>query len=586
MFTVERKRVSVSVGNASGVYLENIDLDGVSLEITSGLSASLTTAQIKQMLGVKLSTTAGSDSTVGRYAITATATNGNYAVEFTNGEYTVTELRVRVEISAGGGEYDGVIKDAVVTHIYTVNASEEKDLIGDDILEFSYRYSGVSYSGVSVNGTTRPTLAGMYIATVTGITNNANYILDLSAGDVSVPFVITRKVINAGKLVIESAPYTGGAIEPIVKDEFYNIDGEVIYSVVPHADFVKGGTYEFKLRLADADNYRWMSVEDGVAERSVSFTITKAQNALISTETGKEPTIEIAGWTFGQFDAEKNKPHATVKFGNDLIVYTYASHRDGPYTTAVPSDGKAGEYWVRVTVRETDNYKDFVSEPVRFVIDKLRLAAPALQTVTEGEGKNDTYTGGELGSLVLGFDSVLMGVYYDGSVNINGSRVTVFAVNAGEYEVKISLKDPVNYAWAEGTRCDGDGNALLGWTVARKKIAKPVDGKQTLIVNGKILEYIPDGFDGSIMRISGNKSGYGGTFTATVELIDTDNYVWADDTVAPVEYVYEIVGSHTVFIAVIGSLGGVAGALAAVAAVQFVLVRKKKRAVRGEEASE
>lgn len=586
VFTVERKRVSVSVGNASGVYLENIDLDGVSLEITSGLSASLTTAQIKQMLGVKLSTTADSDSTVGRYAITATATNGNYAVEFANGEYTVTELRVRVEISAGGGEYDGVIKDAVVTHIYTVNASEEKDLIGDDILEFSYRYSGVSYSGVSVNGTTRPTLAGMYIATVTGITNNANYILDLSAGDVSVPFVITRKVINAGKLVIESAPYTGGAIEPIVKDEFYNIDGEVIYTVVPHDDFVKGGTYEFKLRLADPDNYRWMSVEDGVAERSVSFTITKAQNALTSTETGKEPTIEIAGWTFGQFDAEKNKPHATVKFGSDLIVYTYASHRDGPYTTAVPSDGKAGEYWVRVTVRETDNYGEFVSEPVRFVIDKLRLTAPALQTVTEGEGKNDTYTGGELGSLVLGFDSVLMGVYYDGSVNINGSRVTVFAVNAGEYEVKISLKDPVNYAWAEGTRCDGDGNALLGWTVARKKIAKPVDGKQTLIVNGKILEYIPDGFDGSIMRISGNKSGYGGTFTATVELIDTDNYVWADDTVAPVEYVYEIVGSHTVFIAVIGSLGGVAGALAAVAAVQFVLVRKKKRAVRGEEASE
>lgn len=585
-FTVECKRVAVKVGDASGVYLENINLDSVTLSVTSGMSSALTTAQIKQMLGITLSTTANSASTVGRYAITAAADNGNYAVEFTDGEYTVTELRVRVEISAGGGEYDGVITDAVVTHIYTVNASEQKDLIGDDILEFSYRYSGRSYSGVAASGTTRPTLAGMYIATVTGITNNANYILDLSAGDVSVPFVITRKVINAGKLVIESKPYTGSAIEPTIEDNFYNIDGNVIYTVMPHADFVDGGTYSFTLRLADADNYRWMSVEDGVAERGVSFTITKAQNALVADVAGQTPTIKIAGWTFGQFDAAKNMPQATVKFGNELIVYTYASHRDGPYTTAVPTDGKAGEYWVRVTVRETDNYKEFVSEPVSFVISKLLLTAPTLQVVTDGEGRNDTYTGGELSSLVLGFDSVLMGVYYDGSVNINGSRVTVFAVNAGEYAVKISLKDPVSYGWAEGTQTDEDGNAVLGWTVARKKLAKPTDSKKTLVVNGKILEYLPDGFDASTMRITGNKSGYGGTFTATVELIDTDNYVWADDTVAPVEYEWQVVGAHTVFIAVIGSLGGVAGALAVVAAVQFALVTKKKRAARGEEVSE
>lgn len=586
VFTVERKRVAVKVGNASGVYLENIDLDGVALEVTSGLSAELTTAQIKQMLGVALSTTADSTSIVGRYAITATAGNGNYAVEFTDGEYTVTELRVRVEISAGGGEYDGEITDAVVTHIYTVNAGEEKDLIGDNILQFSYRYSGRSYSGVSVNGTTRPTLAGMYIATVTGIVNNANYILDLSAGDVSVPFVITRKVINANRLTIESKPYTGSAVEPTIGDEFYNIDGDVIYTVVPHEDFVNGGNYTFTLRLADAHNYRWMSVEDGVADRTVGFTITKAQNALSSDTVGQEPTIEIAGWTYGRFDESKNMPHASVKFGNELIVYTYASHRDGPYTTAIPSDGKAGEYWVRVSVRETDNYEEFVSEPVMFVIDKLRLTAPTLQILTEGEGKNDTYTGGELSSLVLGFDSVLMGVYYDGSVNINGSRVTVFAVNAGDYEVKISLKDPVSYTWADGTHIDDDGNAILDWEVKRKRLAKPTDSDKTLIVNGKILEYLPDGFDANTMRITGNMSGYGGTFTATVELVDTDNYVWEDGTFAPVEYEWQVVGAHTVFIAVIASLGGVAGALAIVAGVQFVFIRKKKRATRDEEVAE
>ena len=575
-FTVERKQVSVAIGNTSGVYLEGIDLTSVQLTVTRGLSGSLTTAEILETLDITLGTTASQASIVGRYAITATSANGNYLVSFTSGEYVVTELRVRVEISAGGGEYDGVIRDAVVTHIYTVNASEEKDLIGDDILDFSYRYSGRSYSGVLVTGTTRPTLAGMYIATVTGITNNDNYILDLSAGDVSVPFVIARKAINTDNIVIAPKPYTGSAVEPTISDDYYNVNGNTLYTVEAHDAFIDGGTYSLTLKLTDPDNYRWLSVEDGVAVREVSFTVTRAKNELIGEANA--PAIKIEGWTFGQFDAAKNMPKATVKFDNEHIVYTYASHRDGPYTTAIPSDGKAGEYWVRVTVRETQNYDEFVSEPVAFTIGKLYISAPTLQKITEGEGKNDTYTGGELSSLVVGFDSLLMGVYYDGSVNINGSRVTVFAVNAGYYEVKISVKDPVSYGWAEGTTVDADGNAVLSWIVARKKIAKPTDNDETLIVNGKILQYFPDGFDEGIMTISGNKSGYGGTFTATVELTDTANYEWADGTDTAVTYTWQVVGSHTVFIGVASTLGGVCAALGVVAIVLFVRYRKKKQA--------
>ena len=41
-------------------------------------------------------------------------------------------------------------------------------------------------------------------------------------------------------------------------------------------------------------------------------------------------------------------------------------------------------------------------------------------------------------------------------------------------------------------------------------------------------------------------------------------------------------GVHTVFAAIMGTLGGAAGVAAAVAAVQFVLYRKKKRAERRE----
>ena len=101
-------------------------------------------------------------------------------------------------------------------------------------------------------------------------------------------------------------------------------------------------------------------------------------------------------------------------------------------------------------------------------------------------------------------------------------------------------------------------------------------------MSGKILEYFPFGFDSSIMSITGNESGYGGTFTATVKLLDTDNYEWEDGTAGELTFEWKIVGVHTVFAAIMGTLGGAAGVAAAVAAVQFVLYRKKKRAERRE----
>ncbi len=581
VFAVEQKRVTVGIGSGgTSVYLENIDPSGVTLTALSGLDGDPDTAQITELLKVVLEISAKKGDTVGRYTVNARSLNGNYAVEFIAGEYTITELRVRIEISAGGGEYEGNITEAKVEHIYTVNAAENKDIIGSVELKFSYRYSGRSYSGVAYNGDVPPTLAGTYIATVTGIVNDSNYILDLSAGDVSVPFIITKKVIDAGKLKVDPKLYTGSPLIPEITDGYYNINGETIYTVLPHGDFVDGGTYTFTLELTDEYNYKWLASD--VAVRDMNFVIAKADNSLVAAEPGDVPVIEIKGWTFGKFDADVNMPEANVKYGNELIVFTYAPDRNGPYTTAIPSNGKAGDYWVRVTVRETANYNEFVSEPFMFTIDKLRLTAPTLETVTEGKGKNDVYTGGELSSLVLGFDSVLMGVYYDGSVNLNGSKVTVFAVNAGYYEVKISVKDPVNYRWADGTQCDENGNAVLSWTVARKKVAKPVHNSDMLIVNGSILEYIPNGFDGKIMNITDNKSGYGGTFTATVTLADTDNYEWSDGSTDALKFTWKVVGSHTVFIAVIASLSGVAGALGIVALVQFLRYRKKKKAENGK----
>ncbi len=480
-------------------------------------------------------------------------------------------MKVRVEIEAGGGEYGGEIIPAIVAHIYTVNAETEIDL-GADALEFSYRYSGKNY-----NSANKPKNAGTYIATVTGIIDNDDYSLDLSSGDVSVPFIITKKTVDASLLVIEPIAYTGKAIEPIVKDDVYNVDGKTIYRLLPHKDFIHGGTYALTLELSDPANYRWKTVDDGIALREVSFTVAQAENSLVSADPDAEPAVEIAGWTYGCYNAKDNAPSAKVKFGGDGVRFEYSSTADGIYTSAAPVGGNAGDYYVRAVVDATADYRAFVSSPVKFTIEKRALVAPSLKVIASGAGKNDTYTGGTLRAAVVGFDSVLMGVSYDGNANFNGSELSVFAQNAATYNVRILLKNPENYKWADGTVCDESGDvAVLEWRIARKKIKKPTRNPELLIVNGKLLEYLPLGFDKELMKIIDNKSGYGGAFTAQVSLRDTENYEWEDGTTGVLSFKWKVVGAHTVFIAVTCSVAGVTAALGVVALCLFFRYRKKK----------
>ena len=82
------------------------------------------------------------------------------------------------------------------------------------------------------------------------------------------------------------------------------------------------------------------------------------------------------------------------------------------------------------------------------------------------------------------------------------------------------------------------------------------------------------------MKIENNTSGYGGTFTATVSLIDTDNYEWADGSTESLSFEWHVVGADTVFIAVISVLSALVCAAAVVGGVQGFFYYKKKKAER------
>ena len=572
VLTVAKREITIVIGDAEGVYNETPDSSAVLLRAGEGWTAPAG-VDLKTYLGTQVVINATKESNVGTYTIGATAcTNGNYAVTFENGTYTIVQLRVRLEIEAGGGVYGGTIAGARVTHIYTVNASVQTDL-GADALTFLYRYTGTANDGTAYNGDQCPTKAGNYIATVTGMVAGENYALDLSAGDVSVHFVIAKAELDPNKIVVEEQEFKNKPLLPVIEGDTYK-DFYTVNEITE--EFVDVGTHYFTVTLNDFNNYKWKGIDVSAAE--LRFVITKASNRLVSETAGEEPTIKITDWVFGQFSLD-NMPTAHVEFGDRSIIYMYATSEDGEFTTGIPANGDAGDYWVRVTVLETDNYKRFDSAPVKFKILPYALTAPAL-SVTQ-----TVYTGSDIPSEVLGYDDVRMGIsYQDGTIDMNGNAVTVYARNAGEYTVRVSIKNTTNYCWAEGTQTDENGNALMIWTVAKQKVALPTDSDKTLVVNGSLLEYFPNGFLADIMRIEGNQSAYGGEFTATVSLIDTANYEWADGTVGALEFTFSIVGANTVFIVVIGGLSALIVVAGGFAIGQYAVFRRRKAA--GESVKE
>ena len=164
-----------------------------------------------------------------------------------------------------------------------------------------------------------------------------------------------------------------------------------------------------------------------------------------------------------------------------------------------------------------------------------------------------------MSAALAGFDRSAMTVHYDGNLSVSGNSVKVFARNAGVYEVRVALVNAPNYAWAAGVETDGDGMAVLSWTIGRKKVEKPVRGAKTYFVNGSVIEFIPEGFDGEIMSIAGNSYGYGGTD-------------------GEISITWEILGSNTLFGIIMGSLSGGVVIVAVAAIWQFVVYRKKKLA--------
>lgn len=564
--TVAQKRVLITVADRRSVYGDTIDLTTAGITVPAGIDIA------DLQLDIVLTGANMPVPDAGSYNIAVTAGNDNYIVSVASGVYTVTQRPIRINaITVSAGNVESV-SDTVVSRLVDGNSTtvafNAEDLI------YTYRKVGdaVSYDHMPTNSNNRYD-AGTYTVIVSlkqGTTFAQNY--TLAANGYS--FEVRKITLEVGKVTVNKPKYNGTVVIPKVTYENYSDETFATMFAVDYSEMVNAGVYSVTIRILNTDNFGWENTAE--ATRTIEFVVLQADNFV--TE------FSVADWTYGE-TAKDPKIGTTFDPDGSIDTYTYTyTTIDNQPIVGVPT--QAGEYLVFVTITpKTNNYIYQPTRPdfARFTVHQAKLAAPTLVTVTEGEGKNDVYTGGTLSARIDGFNSTDMEMSHN-ALSVDVSPWRVQAVNAGTYTITIGLKDARNYAWESGA--DGNGNVVLTWVIAKKKVARPYNDGSKLIVNGKILTYTPAGFDADIMTIEGNQQGYGGTFTATVALKDPANYEWADgeDTLGEFPITWTVIGSNTVFAIVMGCLGGAAAIAAGVAVVLYFKYRKKKQSEAEAEA--
>lgn len=416
------------------------------------------------------------------YTFTATfmagdAASVNYLLGNATAVFHIRAAQVRININPGGGTYGGVITPATAT------------VVGAEGVAVSITYSGTANDGtVYSNSTAVPTQAGSY--TVRATISDTNYTV---VGGNTAVMVIERATVavpDAG-----SKTYTGN---PLTSDLASNSR----YSVEQGDDWINVGEYEVTLTLTDPYNYRW---ENGDGTATAIFRITRAGNSVTPPEVedvyayGDEivPTGSVAlhGTVYYVFSADEDFSEYSLTAPTAVGVYYVRAMVDATANyegcvsegvrfeivsavVAVPeldftssvfdgseqfnaisgadtaimditadceivTDGgmglsaiNAGTYTVTFTLKDGVSYAFSTGErevTLTWSISRMALEKPAA---------DDSYfmeNGDPLTYMPEGFDEELM--------NIVGNVQDA----AGEYIVSVTLADPDNYVWADGT---------------------------------------------------------------------------------------------------------------------------------------
>lgn len=170
-------------------------------------------------------------------------------------------------------------------------------------------------------------------------------------------------------------------------------------------------------------------------EATQTFTIDKAALGELS--------INIEGWTYGEYDEEINAPHVYNNSGegDESIYYKVKDADDNTYTETVPTN--AGTYTVKVEVAESDNYAAG-SATADFTIAKADITPEVtIQNWTYGDTPDEPVVEGNPGNGAVTFT-------YQG--DNDDEPTTTVPTNAGGYTIFVSVAETANYNAGETFR--------------------------------------------------------------------------------------------------------------------------------------
>lgn len=168
---------------------------------------------------------------------------------------------------------------------------------------------------------------------------------------------------------------------------------------------------------------------------TTTFTIGKAQLSDLQ--------VFIEGWTYGAYSAEVNAPRTEGNAGEGTETFTYKAKNEETFSTTVPTN--AGDYVVKVSVAETDNYAAGEAT-AEFSISKAQLAnvSVSLTGWTYGDAANTPTVNGNLGSGAVTYT-------YANTAAPSLNYTSDVPTNAGSYSVKAVIAETTNYEGAEAT---------------------------------------------------------------------------------------------------------------------------------------
>ena len=235
---------------------------------------------------------------------------------------------------------------------------------------------------------------------------------------------------------------------------------------------------------------------EGAVTASVEYTIAPKELT--------DPTIEIASDSV--YDGNAKTPNVTVKDGENTID-------PSEYAVSYDNNVNAGENTATVTITDNANGNYTVSGSAKFSIAKADSACTAPTPITAL-----TYTG-EAQTLINAGTTADGTMQYSTDGTHYGTTIPI-GKNAGAYTVWYKVAGDSNHS--------DTTPASVSVTIAKAKVEIPAADPTQFTYSGDEQTYTLAASD--LYTVAGNVRKSAGTYTVTVTLKDTENYVWSNNT--------------------------------------------------------